>query len=121
MSVLEKIGITPSSRLDRYDQDPEYTTCRLEEIEKYIELYKKPDTSIYEKRVLGCYFLECMNEYIQAENTSHLLQEEAFSLLHSDIDIHESEIAYWSDTSDPNKVHWWPIAETLAQWLEQRT
>ena len=120
-SVLTKIGVEPSLRYDSNDQDIEYTTCKIVEIEKYIDLYVKEDTSIYEKRVLGCYFLECLNEFIQEHEKSHKMQEQAFSLLLSDIEIHDTEISYWSDMSDPNKENWWPIAEVLAQWVEQRT
>lgn len=118
-SVLTKIGVDPSSRIDSSDQDIEYTTCKTHELERYIVLYTQEDTTIYEKRVLGCYFLECLNEYIQEHGKPHPQQDQAISLLLSDLQIHETEISYWSDTSDLDEENWWPIAKTLAHWLEQ--
>ncbi len=115
-SILIKIGIDPSSRYDEHDQDYEYTTCKLDELEEYVSLYAKSDTTIFEKRVLGCYFLECLNEHIQMYEKEHHAQKRVFNLLHSDIEIHETELAYWADTSDPNEENWWPITKALVEW-----
>ncbi len=112
-SVLKKLGIDPSSRCDNYDQDCEYTTCKVEELESYVKLYSKSETSIYEKRVLGCYFLECLNEYVQEHEIEHPLQNNALQLLFTDKEIHESEIEYWADTSESNEEYWWPITKYL--------
>ena len=86
-SVLIKIGVDPSTRYGVLDQDYESTTCKVEELEQYIDLYEKEDTSIFEKRVLGCYFLECLNEYYQVNDICHPMQNRAIELLHSDIEI----------------------------------
>ncbi len=115
-SVLIKIGIDPSTRFDKYDQDIEYTSCKLEELDKYFNLYTKDDTTFYEKRVLGCYFLECLNEYFENENKCHFLQNKIFEILYSDIEIHESELEYWIDVSDPKEDNWWPITKELLTW-----
>ncbi len=115
-SVLMKIGVEPSSRYDEHDQDHEYTTCRIEEIEKYFTLYKKNDTTFFEKRVLGCYFLECLNEYLEDNKFPHVLQNEILSLLHTDIEIHESELEYWSNTSNGSKEDWWAITSEIINW-----
>jgi len=101
-SVLIKSGVDLSTR-DLDCQDYEYTTCKLEELEKYIDLYKQDETSIFEKRVLGCYFLECLNEHVQINNKEQPLQNIAFKFLYSDIDIHESELAYWTETVGRNE------------------
>lgn len=115
-SILTKIGVDPSSRFDALDQDYEYTTCKLEELELYADLYERPDTSVYEKRVLGCYFLECLNEFSQMNNCEHLIQNKVLRLIHSDIEIHATELAYWSDTSDADQENWWPITKSLISW-----
>ena len=112
-SDLLKLNIDPASR-DLDCQDYEYTTCKLDEIDKYINLYK--NTTVYEKRLLGCYFLECLNEYVSSNGKEHSLQVEAFKLLHADIDIHETEIEYWSNT-EGNKDERWPICEYLLKWV----
>ncbi len=115
-SVLIKIGVDPSTRYNKHAQDHEYTTCKIDELEQYINLYEKKDTSIYEKRVLGCYFLECLNEYFQYNDIGHPMKNRAFELLHSDIEIHESELKYWTDVFDPNEENWWPITKEIINW-----
>ncbi len=114
-SVLLKLNIDPATR-DLDCQDYEYTTCRLEEIDKYINLYKNRDTTVYEKRLLGCYLLECLNEHVSLNNNEHTLQHEAFELLHSDIDIHGTELKYWSNIENKSKEEQWPISEYLFKW-----
>ena len=118
ISVLTKLGINPESRhMDC--QDIEYTSCKLDELEAYIELYEKNDTSIYEKRVLGCYFLQCLHEYIGIYNQEHSLQNKAFGLLFSDIDIHihKTELEYFSDTThSPNEDDWWHVTKPILNW-----
>ncbi len=112
-SILVKLGIDPKSR-DLSCQDIEYTSCKLEELEDYIELYAKQNTSIYEKRVLGCYFLECLNEHISINKQEHLAQNKVFELLFSDIDIHETEVDYWSNTAEnENEKDWWFVTKPL--------
>ncbi|MES2935956.1 MAG: hypothetical protein V4805_21010 [Pseudomonadota bacterium] len=95
-SVLTKLGIDPSSRYDNKDQDFEYSTCKPAELERYIELYVREDTSAFEKRVLGCYFLACLNHYIQENDGEHPAQQIAFNLLNKDIQIHQTELEYWA-------------------------
>ena len=114
-SVLTKIGVDLSTRnLDC--QDYEYTTCKLEELDDYVSLYNQSSTSIYEKRVLGCYFLECLNEYVQINYKEHPLQNVAFKFLYSDADIHKTELEYWTDTEGRNEQEWWPITKYLLNW-----
>ena len=114
-TVLSKIGVDPKTR--RLDcQDYEYTTCLLEELPKYINLYEDNETSKYEKRVLGCYFLECLNEFVSINNNEHPLQEMAFRLLHKDIEIHEGELAYFGKTEGLTEAERWPIAKYLLSW-----
>ncbi len=116
ISILEKIGVNPSTRFDEYDQDYEYTSCRLEELEEYLVLYEKKDTSDQEKRVLGCFLLECNNEYIWLNNSTHFTFDKVMNLLHNDINIHENELAYWSNTEDSNEENWWGIARFILDW-----
>ena len=115
-AILTKLGIDPKSR-DMHCQDIEYTSCKVEELENYVDLYTQRDTSIYEKRVLGCYFLECLNEYIAINKQEHPRQNEALKLLFSDIFIHKAELNYWSDTSkQENKEDWWYITKPILNW-----
>ena len=73
-TVLSKIGVNPETR-DLDCQDYEYTTCLLEELPNYIDLYQDIDTSVLEKRVLGCYFLECLNQFIVINDKVHPKQD----------------------------------------------
>ena len=115
-SVLRKIGVDPEHRCPYLCQDEEYTSCRVEELEKYFELYEQSDTSVYEKRVLGCYFMECLNELTEDSGLNHPLKNRIFKLMHRDLEIHESELEYWSNTEDPNPDHWWPITKEILSW-----
>lgn len=118
-SVLTKLNIDPTTR-DLNCQDFEYTTCKLEEIDKYISLYKNDDTTVYEKRLLGCYFLECLNEYVSLQNNKHSLQNIAFEMLHSNIEIHGTELEYWSNTENKSEEEQWPISKYLLAWQNTR-
>ena len=102
-SVLTKVGINPDTRIGQFDQDYQYTSCKLQELEKYFSLYQLSDTTDQEKRVLGCYFLECLNEHVGASEKAHFLQNRIFQLLHQDIYIHKTELEYWGNTEDPDE------------------
>ena len=115
-SILKKMGVDPKTRLDENDQDFEYTSCRLDELDKYLDLYLQTDTSEKEKRVLGCFFLQCLNEYVSSRTKSHLNHVKIMELMYRDIRIHKSELDYWTDTKDPDKDNWWPITQYILQW-----
>ena len=119
-SVLRKIGVDPTTRYNKKDQDTEYTTCRLDEIDKYVDLYGVPTTTEPEKRVLGHYFLECLNEHTQTTDRQHPTQSRVFEILHRDKHIHKSAMEYWTDTSDPDEENWWPITRYIFEWRSER-
>ncbi len=116
VSIFKRMGIDPGTRFDSYDQDFEYTSCSLSEIEQYFEIYKGESTNDQEKRLLGCFFLECLNEHVQSNGAVHQLHNEIMALLHGDPEIHEFELEYWADSSDQNKENWWPITEHILKW-----
>ena len=118
-SVLKKIGVDLNSR-NMDCQDFEYTTCEIEEIEKYIKLYETKDTTIGEKRVLVCYLLDSLNYYIADKGRPHILQNKAFKLLFLDKNIHKNELEYWSEISENPENDWW-IAEYLVKWEKKFT
>ena len=118
-SVLTKLGIDISCRFDEYDQDYEYTTCRVEELDAYLKLYEEKDTTPEEKRLLGCYFLECLNDHVANEATAHSGQDEAFTILHRDIAIHQSELEYWTETSKLSDDLSWPITKEILAWRKK--
>jgi hypothetical protein len=113
-SVLNRLGIDPSTRMDERDQDPEYTACRSEEIASYFRLYTEAALDSDERAVLCCFLLEGLNERIRF-GTPHPLQEEILAALFDAGEIHNAELAYWMDTSDPDEENWWPIATALLQ------
>jgi hypothetical protein len=115
-SIFRKLGIEPVSRFSAGDQDFEYTSCEVSELEKYLGLYLEIDTSDMEKRVLGCFFLECLNDYVSTNNSAYPKHSDIMKLLHNDLEIHESELEYWTNTKDPIKEHWWPITEYILEW-----
>lgn len=56
--VLRRLGIQPDERMGPADQDAEYTACRCEELDSYIDLYALEDIEDDERVVLGCFILE---------------------------------------------------------------
>ena len=115
-TVLQKIGIDPASRIQEFDQDYEYTACTVEELSEYLELYTRPDTTPHEKRVLGCFLLQSLCDYIASFGTPHVEQDRIFELLHTDENIHRSEIDYWKSMDEPGPNDWPEIAVYLRNW-----
>lgn len=115
-SVLMKIGIDPVSRISGIDQDFEYTSCEVAEIDKYLELYCSHNVSDKEKRVLGCFLLQSLNDYIGKYGETHPKQEAAIDNLFKDIEINGSEIEYWRDEVDVDQDNWWYITEYLKRY-----
>ena len=112
--VLTKVGVDPATRMDAYDQDPEYTACRPEELPAYFRLYQDGSTDPDEKAVLCCFMLECLNDFC-AEGTVHPLQHAVFDALLDAGDAHTAEIAYWSESDDPDPDNCWPIAQSIIE------
>jgi len=109
-SVLKKIGVNPETR-DLDCQDVEYTSCSLEELPRYYSLYFEESTTDKEKRVLGCFILQCLNDHLVENDTPHPLQKKSVLALYHDKRIHSSELDYWTD-------HPWSIAKYLekSEW-----
>jgi hypothetical protein len=118
--VLTKVGVDPATRIHAYDQDPEYTSCRPEELPAYFRLYQDSATDVDEKAVLCCFMLECLNDFC-ANEMVHPLQHEIFDALLDAGDVHAAEIAYWSESDDPDPENWWPIAQSLLEHKAARS
>ncbi|MBX3201800.1 MAG: hypothetical protein KF894_26935 [Labilithrix sp.] len=110
--VLARLGIDPRERLADGCQDPEYTSCRAEEIPSYFQLYARRDLTSEERDVLCCFLLEGLNELIQL-GTPHPLQTAIFDALFDAEEAHRVELAYWMNTSEPDSDNWWPITAAL--------
>jgi hypothetical protein len=113
VAVLAKLGIDPRDRIDDSDQDPEYTACRSDEIDRYFALYQEKGIGAHERAVLCCFLLEGLNELVQIER-SHPRQEDILTAIFAS-EVHSGELAYWMDTSDPDPENWWPITTTLLE------
>ena len=117
-SVLTKIGVDPATR-DFDCQDYEYTTCNMSELERYVELYPKENTNEYEKRVLGCYIIEALNDFVSIEKSAHPLLDQALRYLHVDYYIHQSEIRYRLGSDSWVADEAWPIATYISDWQKR--
>lgn len=111
-SVLRRLGIDPSDRIDAFDQDEEYTSSRHTELPEYFHLYGEENLTVDERAVLCCFLLESLNECIQA-GEPHPLQASIFAVLFANRDLHAAELGYWMNTSDPDEDNWWPITRPL--------
>jgi hypothetical protein len=110
-SVLRRLGIDPAERFGKQDQDPEYTSCRTEEVAQYFDLYSTEGLSAGERAVLCCFILESLNDLIQS-GCPHVQQNSMIDELMAS-DGHAEELAYWMNTDDPDEDHWWPITKVL--------
>jgi len=119
VSVLLKIGANPGERLDPFDQDPEYTACRVEELPAYFDLYVHGVTDSSERAVLCCFLMEGLND-LCAQGIIHPLQPAIFDALLDAGEIHASELAYWTNTSDADSENWWPITKHLLEHRSSR-
>jgi hypothetical protein len=117
VDVLRKLGIEPQERLSELDQDPEYTACRAEETSEYFALYQRVDVTPAERAVLCCFLLVGLNDYC-ARGSPHPLQAAVFGGLFAAGNHHAAELAYWTDTSDPDPQNWWPITSHLLAYAE---
>jgi len=115
-SVLKKLGIEPESRFNEFDQDFEYTSCKIEELERYFVLYNQDDTTLLERRVLGCFLMEGLNDFVSINEMKHSIQDEVFEVLHRDVNIHRFELDYRTDTDGQNEDEWWPICKYILEW-----
>jgi hypothetical protein len=118
--VLTKLGIDPATRIDRFDQDPEYTACRPEELPAYFRLYEDPSTDSDERAALCCFMLESLNDFC-GEGAIHPLQQRIFDALLDVGEAHSTELAYWSDSDDPDPTNWWPIAGHILEHKATRS
>jgi hypothetical protein len=64
--------------------------------------------------------LECLNDFC-ADGAVHPLQSEIFDALLDAGDAHAAEIAYWSESDDPDPENWWPIAESILEHKAARS
>ena len=117
--VLLKIGVDPAERLSPHDQDPEYTSCRCEELPAYFDLYRLGATDPSERAVLCCFLLQGLNDFC-CSGVTHPLQTAIFHALHDAGEIHADEIAYWADASDPDPENWWPLTKPLLDYRASR-
>jgi len=119
--VLRKLGVDPASRFDQYDQDFEYTACRVEELEAYLKLYQDEDTTLAEKRLLGCFLIEGLNDYVSLNHQSHPSQNEVFNRLHKDMNIHQDEFEYRFECWGMEGYEPWPICEYIMEWRKSQS
>lgn len=110
-SVLRRLDVDPVERFNEHDQDPEYTSCRPEEVTRYFDLYSTASLPSSERAVLCCFMLESLNELVQ-DGRPHVQQDLMVDVLMASSE-HAEELAYWMNTSDPDEENWWPITKVL--------
>lgn len=60
--------------------------------------------------------MEGLNEYVAVEKRPHPQQDQALYHLHSDFQIHQTEIAYRLENESPKESEGWPIAKYILRW-----
>ena len=99
IEVAKYLGIEAEEILS-LGQDWEYIYPKLEDLPRYIYIYKYDGISNLAKRVLGCFIFEVL-EYHLREGRSDTNVREILNMLYSDIEIHREEFRDWSLRDDP--------------------
>lgn len=120
-SVLHKLGVDSASRFDQYDQDFEYTACRVEELEAYLKLYQDEDTTLGEKRLLGCFLIEGLYDYVSENDKPHPLQNDVFERLHQDMSFHYHEFEYRFEWWGLDGYEPWLICDQFMEWRKNHS
>ena len=111
MSILNKIGIDKST-LDLDCQDWEYTLADPRYLKDYIELYKSDKTTELEKRVLGCFIIQSIDDLLPNQiHDKEVIQK--LKLLENDHEIHKDEFLYWSSVDDKNEENLFYITKYI--------
>lgn len=116
-SVLTKLGINSDIRVDPREQDLEYTSCSMDELDEYLVLYNTPAISDPEKRVLGCYLMEGQTTTFLSKSANTPCTILIMDIFHRDYRIHHYEIQYRLKKSGDDPETWWPIGiYRLERW-----
>ncbi|MEE9336799.1 MAG: hypothetical protein V3U87_01855, partial [Methylococcaceae bacterium] len=102
ISILDKLGID-KDKLDLECQDWEYTLADERYLKSYIKLYSNDKTTKLEKRVLGCFIIQCLQD-ILVEGAKENYVIKILTMLSKDMEIHKYEFEYWSLLEDENYI-----------------
>ena len=114
-SILAKLG-RDEKQIALFGQDWEYLLADEVLLPEYTRLYESNETTDLEKRVLGCFIIQSIENRlpnaISAEETrSHL------RLLWKDRQIHQSEFVYWSVNEEEKEEHMFLITKYIRELL----
>ena len=103
-SIIDKLDVD-TRHFDLDCQDWEYTLANKDHINQYINLYGLKTTTKLEKRVLGCFIIQSLEDLL-AENpkTPHDFILKQLKMLAVDMDIHKYEFEYWSLLEDKHYI-----------------
>ncbi|WP_298864957.1 hypothetical protein [uncultured Gimesia sp.] len=112
-SLLQKLG-KEEVQFELFGQDWEYILADEVLLPEYIRLYESNETTDQEKRVLGCFIIQSIEnklpDKISAEKArSHL------RLLCKDRHIHQSEIEYWSVVEENDEEHMFQVTKYIRE------
>ncbi|QDT89012.1 hypothetical protein [Gimesia algae] len=116
--VLKKLDMD-ESQLDMIPQDWEYLLADETRLSDYIDLYQQPQTTDQEKRVLGCFVIQSL-ENLLPEMISEQRVRTCLAMLWDDRVIHAHEFEYWSmrDETDPDNL--FQITNLVRAFLVER-
>jgi len=78
----------------------------MEELDKYLDLYDAPGISDPERRVLGCYLMEGLNNFVYTNDRKHPLHDRIMEIFKRDYKIHNFEVQYRLETEDDDPENW---------------
>lgn len=114
-SVLSKLGID-QNQIHQFGQDYEYILADEKRLSDYISLYGANDTSDLEKRILGCFIIQSIEEKLPDKIASEEVRSH-LCLLAKDRCIHQSELEYWSVNEESNEEYVFQITKYVREQL----
>lgn len=124
VSIFEKLDID-TEKLNLDCQDWEYTLADKKYLEQYISLYTLGTTTKLEKRVLGSFIIQSLEDLLaekQGFPQDYVLKQ--LDMLAIDIDIHKYEFEYWSLLDDKHYIEHekdaWYITKFIKRFVTNR-
>ena len=113
LSILDKLEVDKSSLLLDC-QDWEYTLANENYLPEYVKLYESDTTSALEKRVLGCFIIQSI-ENLLPKNVHDNEIHSYLSMLNKDNSIHKDEFIYWSLLEEQNPENWFYVTSFIRE------
>ncbi len=104
-------------------QDWQYTLADDKFLENYLELYQRDDTTDFEKRVLGCFIIQSLEDILIRGKEQYDINR-ILKMLSKDMEIHQTEFEYWGLLDDKHYLEnikdCWKITKYIRNFASEK-